>query len=101
MPLCVHTKPIHQLFFMLFKKASFTVYHMSSILSLLLGKISLKLTKTALLTICQFALPECLIESLTQGDIPLVLCTLHKLSQFPLTWAHLILLLLLVKALVW
>ena len=74
---------------------------MSSILSLLLGNITLNLTKTTLLTICQFALPERLIESLTQGDISLVLCTFHKLSQFPLTWAHLILLLLLVNALVW
>lgn len=38
------------------------------------------------LTICQFTLPECLIESLTQCDVPLILCTLNKLLHFKLTW---------------
>ena len=52
------------------------------------------------LTVCQFALPECLIESLTKCNITLVLCALNKLSLFPLTGAQLILLLLIIT-LVW
>lgn len=39
------------------------------------------------LTICQFALPECFIEALAQSDVSLILCTLHKLLQFKVTWS--------------
>ena len=43
------------------------------------------------LTICQFTLPESLIEPLTKSNIPLILCTFNKLLHFKLTWTLLLL----------
>lgn len=43
------------------------------------------------LTICQFTLPESLIEPLTKRNIPLILCTFNKLLHFKLTWTLLLL----------